>query len=128
MATKKKDDAEESAEEAAGIVPKGDSVDDVVDEVADDATDADAALVDAEAGVTVDVDYEVDEAPDPNAPPPPVTPSSSAAEQQGRVLYEDQINADARAFASRAEAAYIEAALAGRGIAIVVDDDDALTT
>ncbi len=66
----------------------------------------------------------VDEGDDPNAPPPPVTPSSSASQAQDRIWYENQVNADAEAFAARAKASYIEAAISGQPITITITTPD----
>lgn len=120
MATKKQadpapDDAldDDDGAEEAGLVPKGDDADSTEGEYTDDS-------------VTVDVIYEPpDESVD--AGPPPSTPSSSTEVSMNRALFEDQVNAAADAFGAQARLAYIDAALAGRGIAIVVDDDDAVT-
>lgn len=96
--------ATEDVDEAAGLVPKGQAVED-----GDDAV-----------GEAVE---SVEEPEDPNAPPPPSTPSTPDVAHQRRMLYEDQINAGAAAFAEQAKAAYIEAALAGNTATITISED-----
>lgn len=99
-------DDDPSANAEAGVVPKGDTVDDdaesetpeVVGDVPDDSADR------------VDVG------------PPPSTPSAPLDVSQNRALFEDQVNAQAEQFAALARTAYIDAALAGKAIEIVTED------
>ena len=125
MAAKKDAPAEDVADEEAGIVPKGDSADgadesDGYPEASDTGEDhaADHAAPDS-VGDAVDADVISD---DPAAPPLPITPATPMAAAQNRALYEDQINADARAFAAAAEAAYIDAAVNGNTVEIVTHE------
>lgn len=97
--------ATEDVDEAAGLVPKGQAVED-----GDDAVGEAVESVEPPA--------------DPNAPPAPITPSSPDGAHQARVLYEDGINAGAAAFAEQAKAAYIEAAINGQTVSITTSDPE----
>lgn len=60
----------------------------------------------------------------PDEVPAPINPASSADAAKKRTIYENLINQEAAAFARGAEAAYIEAKLAGQEIRIVIGDQD----
>lgn len=111
MAAKKDAPAEDVADEEAGLVPKGETV---------DAPDVDEVPADE---VTVDIPADEPPATSPDdIGPPPSTPSSSTEVHQARVLFEDEVNSQAEQFASLARSEYIRAALGGWPISIVVDD------
>lgn len=105
----------------AGLVPKGDST---ADDIAD-ASDADEAEDEAVGDYTDSIGEAVEsvESDDPNAPPPPITPATPLEAAQGRILFENQINDGAAAFAEFARGQYIEAALAGKTIELSVVED-----
>ena len=73
-----------------------------------------------EARESVDPD-----AVDPLAPPAPITSFSTPTAVNDRVLYENSVNDEARAFGRNAELAYIDAKVNGRDIEIVVSGNDA---
>ncbi len=113
MAAKKDAPAEEYADEEAGLVPKALDPDEVpYDERSDGNVDY----------VVADVPVAAEEATSPDAGPPHSTPSSPADVSQARALWEDQVNADAAAFANLARDEYIRATLGGFPVSIVVDD------
>ncbi len=112
MAAKKDAPATEAADDVA--------VDDGYPEASDtgEAHSADHAAPDS-VGTATDAPVISD---DPAAPPLPITPATPQAAAQARVLYEDEINANSRAFAELAQSEYIRATLGGFPVSIVVDD------
>lgn len=67
------------------------------------------------------VDAIVDDTP---SIPAPITPQSTPQAHEARVLFENAVNEGAEAFASFARHAYIDAALAGNTVEIVVISAD----
>ncbi len=109
------------ADDAAEIVPKGETADDVDGYPnASDTGEEHAADHATPDSVGDAIDSTLNE--DPTAPPPPSTPDSPLEVSQARALFEDQVNGDAARFADLAKSEYIRATLGGFPVAIVVDD------